>query len=533
MGAEDIKVTYFKNKIEKRLEELRPYMSDVKYRLYTSMIKDCTSFDQVREMAELDMQFNMIKYVKELEEKLKLSDTNIEELEAVTNQNAKAAKLTVIKPKKKEEKTNLDIANDIDLSSLCEDLEDDELLASAANLLMMRLNNMPDEEKYRDALVDYEEDELTVDAIDNLEIDDSEIDGDDTEESEEEDNDDFDIDIDESELGLDDNSEESEEEDNDFELDLAPDVESELEEEYNEQDIRDIEPDFSNEAEDEDDILDFGDTKTNENVNDEATFSLDDLDSINDSDIFVDDDTEESEDENSFSLDDLDSLDDSDIFVEDDTEEDEEETDETDWETLGDDLFQDDIDEENEEESIDDEIDSLGDDLFVDDDSEEEDDTEEDIDDAIDDIDESDFDLGEDEDESGDDEEDSEEDELDSIDNLVPDDLFGDDEESEENEQESEEDDFDSMFDIDESELGFEEPDDEVDDTAFYNRTPQTKKATPPVQRQKTLNKVFENGTSRGAQTQKMFNMLTGLVGNTGSGFKKLTAAFNKKNTRN
>ena len=34
MGANLDKVTFFKNRILKRIEELHPYMSDIKYRLY-------------------------------------------------------------------------------------------------------------------------------------------------------------------------------------------------------------------------------------------------------------------------------------------------------------------------------------------------------------------------------------------------------------------------------------------------------------------------------------------------------------------
>ena len=53
MDANSKKIEFFKNKIRQRLKELCPYMSDVKYRLYNSMINDCQSLDDIREMAVL------------------------------------------------------------------------------------------------------------------------------------------------------------------------------------------------------------------------------------------------------------------------------------------------------------------------------------------------------------------------------------------------------------------------------------------------------------------------------------------------
>ena len=136
MDANSKKIEFFKNKIRQRLKELCPYMSDVKYRLYNSMINDCQSLDDIREMAELDMQFSMIKYVQELDDKLKKSDTNIDELEAVTSQNNRAAKLAVIAPKKERTAKQYD---DVDLTNIVDDLDDPEILNTQADLLMARM----------------------------------------------------------------------------------------------------------------------------------------------------------------------------------------------------------------------------------------------------------------------------------------------------------------------------------------------------------------------------------------------------------
>ena len=169
MDANSKKIEFFKNKIRQRLKELCPYMSDVKYRLYNSMINDCQSLDDIREMAELDMQFSMIKYVQELDDKLKKSDTNIDELEAVTSQNNRAAKLAVIAPKKEVAVNQYD---DVDLTNIVEDLDDPEIINAQADLLMARMaaeklsgytededEDSEDEELYDEMFGDEEEEE--------------------------------------------------------------------------------------------------------------------------------------------------------------------------------------------------------------------------------------------------------------------------------------------------------------------------------------------------------------------------------------
>ena len=472
MDAIDKKIVYFKNRILDRLEELRPYMSDTKYRLYIAMVNDCKSFDEIREMADLDLQFSMIKYIKEVEGKLSDANTNVHELEAVTNQNSRAAQLSVIKPIKKEDKTNIAVAMDIDISTLGEDMEDEEILASAANILMLRMMNTPPEELYREELENYEENEFTEEGVDNLDVDLDEmyqdIDYDDPEEDEQ---DEFDIDIeDEDEYTEDENKV------NLSDLASAKDLLNELNSE------EDDSLDFGNEQEDiivdeadifadsEDDIDDaFG-----YNSDDEDDF---DIDSIDDSDLFGDDDSfDDAEDEDDF---DIDSMDDSDLFGDNEEydEEDDIESDDFDIDSIDDsDIFDDSdyIDDEDiEDDSSDDNWDSLGDDMF----------------DNSDDSDDMDF-----------------EDDEDTVDNIDADDLFGDD---------SFEEDDDSEFDLDESDFEFEEPEDDFDD--FFKDSASVEKP----KREITVDKIFINGTDRGKQTQDMFNMLNKIFGGTEKLFNK------------
>ena len=267
MSNDERKIQFFKDKITARLEELRDLMPEIKYKLYRTMIEDCDSYDEIREMAELDLQFNMIKYVNELKDKLKDNNTNIEELEAVTNKNVRASKLVVITPKPKSQLTNAEKLNDIDISTLGEDMEDEDVLASAANLLLMRMRTMPIEELYRDELENYEEDTSEED-IDNLNEDEL---------------------FEETDESFADN--EDEDEDIEFEDGALEELEGELTEKK--PDIRDIRDD---ENEEDDDILDFGDTTDSSENDSEDGVDIDNLDSLDD-DIFTDgsDDTDSNE----------------------------------------------------------------------------------------------------------------------------------------------------------------------------------------------------------------------------------------------
>ena len=69
----EAQLAFFKERVKNRIEELRPYISDVKYRLYITMIEDCNSIDELREMAELDLQLNLIKYTREIANKVQKS----------------------------------------------------------------------------------------------------------------------------------------------------------------------------------------------------------------------------------------------------------------------------------------------------------------------------------------------------------------------------------------------------------------------------------------------------------------------------
>ena len=337
MNKDEQRIIFLKKRILNRLEEVQECMSNTKYKLYKTMVNDCNSFDEIREIAELDMQLGLIDYVRKLKYSLDENNIRIGDIEAINNYSDKPQKLSLILPSKNINQTQK--LDDIDISTLGEDIEDKEVLAAASSILLSRLNAIPPEELYREQIEEYEDDELDFE------------------------------DIDESELGI------GEEE---------------------KQDINDIVPDFSNEIDDEDDELDFGNNEPNDidNISDDGIFIDDDEESDDESDDesedtdwdslgddlfeegsnnFDDDSDEESDDT------DWDSLGD-DLFEEgsEDGDESDDESDDTDWDSLGDDLFEEDndnFDDDSDDES-DDDISSLdnidADDLFCDDDSEDE-----------------------------------------------------------------------------------------------------------------------------------------------------------------
>ena len=505
------KVLFFKNKIKNRIEELKPFMSDLKYKLYISMIEDCDNLEEIREMAELDLQFNMIKYVRDLDNKLKLSDTNIEELEAVANRNNRAIKLTVIAPKKK--KTNRQIAKDFDFSTIGEDLEDEEMLACAANLLYMQLQNTPIEELQSE----YNEEYINEDDIDSVDLDEELYDNDEE---------------------IHDNDEDTEFGNFELEIDIDEDYNNIDEDDNNiDEDYNNIDEDYNNIDED-DEIIDFGlDDNRNTEIHIDSMVAKvkgQDIDSMELDSMFEDNDEEDEQDIDSVDLDsifeeeyneddeqDIDSVDLDSIFEEEDEqEEDEQDIDDMNLESM----FEEEYDEEDEQDIDDVDLDSM----FEEEDDDEQEDDEQDIDDMN-------LDSMFEEDEDDEQEEDDEISVIDSINNSDLDSIFGEDDFVEDEEDSSldidsidtdslfgdeEDDSDDSEFDIDDSEFEMNEPEeDNFED--FFNRNHNSSTPTVTSNREITVNKIFINGTRRGKQTQQMFNILGSIFNKTESIAKK------------
>ena len=475
MNKDEQRIIFLKKRILNRLEEVQECMSNTKYKLYKTIVNDCNSFDEIREIAELDMQLGLIDYVRKLKYSLDENNISIDDIEAINNYSDKPQKLSLILPSKNINQTQK--LDDIDISTLGEDIEDEEVLAAASSILLSRLNAIPPEELYREQIEDYEDDELSEEHIDDIDVSYDDLysnSGDDEEDDDDEEEDELDFDdIDESELGIDD----EEEDDEDDELDFEDIDESELGiDEEEKQDINDIVPDFSNETDDEDDELDFGNNESN------------DIDNISDDDIFIDNDDES------------------------DNESDDESED-TDWDSLGDDLFEEDndnFDDDSDEESDDTDWDSLGDDLFE-----------------------------EDNDNFDDDSDDESDEDISSLDNIDADDLFCDDDSEDEYDEDGEDDDalsdIDNIeddsdeFDLDDTDFEYDEPTDDAESfDDFFKSKNVNDINNKKKKRDVTQQKIFINGSRRGQQTQDMFNMLNNMFGGFGRAGSKLGNTFKK-----
>ena len=500
MNKDEQRIIFLKKRILNRLKEVQECMSNTKYKLYKTMVNDCNSFDEIREIAELDMQLGLIDYVRKLKYSLNENNISIGDIEAINNYSDKPQKLSLILPSKNINQTQK--LDDIDISTLGEDIEDEEVLAAASSILLSRLNAIPPEELYREQIEDYEDDELSEEHIDDIDVSYDDLYGNSEDADEEDDELDFD-DIDESELGIDDEEEDDEED----ELDFDDIDESELGiDEDEKQDINDIVPDFSNETDDEDDELDFGNNESN------------DIDNISDDDIFIDNDDEsdnESDDESEDT--DWDSLGD-DLFEEgsnnfdDDSDE---ESDDTDWDSLCDDLFEEcsEDGDESDDESDDTDWDSLGDDLFE-----------------------------EDNDNFDDDSDDESDDDISSLDNIDADDLFCDDDSEDEYDEDGEDDEDDDAlsdidnieddsdeFDLDDTDFEYDEPTDDAESfDDFFKSKNVNDINNKKKKRDVTQQKIFINGSRRGQQTQDMFNMLNNMFGGFGRAGSKLGNTFKK-----
>ena len=375
LTASEKQLNFFKNYIKGKLNTIKDDIGHIRYKLYIAMVDECNNYSELREMAELEMQIDMIAYTNgELAGKLKELNTDFESV--INIDNTVEYKI----PEETAEENN----------ELFEDMEDDDVMDAMAHMLMQRIANEPEEEKLREELLDsIDESGFNVDDINVDELDESDFGELDDILSEEEVEQDDDFDFDESDFGdLDDDNSLS---DNDFEIDESDfgdldDDEEDIIGDANENKVEDKEFNhddfkFSRNTEDDDDDFDindsdFGDLDDDEDEEDSDTnksgFSSFDIDEVDfdelgeltddddgdfeefdfDDEEFGDlDDDEESELEEFDDLDDLDDLDD-DAFAE---------------------LLGEDDDYTENEDDLEDEFDDSGfDDLLGDDDDEDE-----------------------------------------------------------------------------------------------------------------------------------------------------------------
>ena len=520
MNASEKQLQFFKNYIKEKLNTIKDDIGQIRYKLYVAMVEECNDYDELREMAELEMQIDMIAYTNgELANKLKELNTDFETIKNIDS---------TIEYKITEEKKN-------ENNEIFEDLEDDDVMDAMAHMLMQRIANEPEEEKRREELLDFDfEEEPSVDDIDIDEIADDfgELDdiisedeaelgmnidyeslnamnleeyADIGEITEEDDEDDFDIneddfDIDEDDFGDLDEDDFEDLDDDEFDID-----ESEFGD-LDDEETEETEEDSDGYDEDmEYDLSDFGEETTSLDDDTDDDFDIDDSDfgdlgdDDDDFDINEDDFGDLGDDDDEFDIDDSE-------FGDLDDEYEEETTnsgfssfdiDEVDFDELGD---LSDGSEESDEFDFDDSEFGDFDDYEVDesefgdlDDIEVDEDDFGDLDD-IDDVNEDDFgDLDDEFDESG------------------FEDLIGDE-------------DIEDEFDIDINDFGDLGDDDDITDVSKAKlQKPTITDDSSEYMKKRRVRKdnVFENGTDKGKKTQEAFNTMLKIGG--------LTAGFGKK----
>lgn len=501
LNNDEQKINFYKNRILKKLELIKDDMSPEKYKYFTSMVLDCDRYEELREMSEMDMQIEFINYTRtEIIDKLAEQGLTLEDAKRLQEERNNAADLQLITPARK--KANPDIFA-LDNSEVGEALDNEEMLDAAAAILYARLQNEPPEEKYSDIIDNIQRAGNISDTLDK-ELDDL-LDT-------EDDIDDYDPldELDDYEEDNDDDSEETNE----------SEYNDPLDELYSEEDDYYSDEDYDPLDEIDEYDMDDGEWEDDEYYNDDNALDSipeadkKELESIKNKFIIDDDEDDDLEfgyeeakeikenQENSY----RDPLDDLDVDIED----------EDDYDPLDD--LEDDIDE-------DDQYDPL-DDL---------DESEEDEYDPLDDLDDGDYDPLDDFEENEEDDEDSEYDPLDDIEDDIDDDL------EDENENSNDYDPLDALDDEDDGFLDIDnidaddlftpdltDPLDELDDwedseyeeksdketssdlDKFINQ--QNKAKNTEVKRIIKQDKVFLNGTKRGEETQKMYNLVNNIL---------------------
>ena len=209
----DKRLEYFKKHIKEKLESVKDDIPDRRYRLWIAAIDDCEDYDELREMAELDMQLDMFEYTRnEINPKLQRLNLEMDEIRGAKTMQEPSK--TVGKTLGTNEFSSLTMPDSDDeeeytTGEMLEDLDDPEMEAAMAAIIAARMASEPWEEANREEMLDsIIGDTSAEEDIEGLSEDDF---GDlaDAGDSLEVDEDDFDIDEDELDIGEDDGDEDA------------------------------------------------------------------------------------------------------------------------------------------------------------------------------------------------------------------------------------------------------------------------------------------------------------------------------------
>ena len=157
--SSDKKLEFFKNKILEQLKELKDEIPEMRWNLWVSSVEMCDDYEALREMAELDMQLDMFEYTRnEINPKLEKLNVSIQDVregkplndlnkidDEYSNKRVEGGATPSVAPASIEE---------YETDQILEDLDDPEVGAAMASLLLTRLASLPPEELNREELLD-------------------------------------------------------------------------------------------------------------------------------------------------------------------------------------------------------------------------------------------------------------------------------------------------------------------------------------------------------------------------------------------
>lgn len=139
-------LNYFREKIQRDLAEIRGDIGEVRYKSYISMANECNDYEQLKEMADLGLQIQMVYYIRtSIRERLQQLGISLEDLIEVYGGDSKDLKLS---NEVEEMVTSVDVVNSIDIEDdtteyvdegIDYDTDNPEILSAMALMVSKRI----------------------------------------------------------------------------------------------------------------------------------------------------------------------------------------------------------------------------------------------------------------------------------------------------------------------------------------------------------------------------------------------------------
>lgn len=131
VSVSDQRLQFYKARIKEKLADIKDDLGPLRFKLYNAMVDECDDYEELREMAELEMQLELLDYTRnEITGRLLAEQINIADIKKAANNIDTSSKSIVY--------------NQDDLE---DDLEDPDIASAMAFLLAKRLAAEPIEEK--------------------------------------------------------------------------------------------------------------------------------------------------------------------------------------------------------------------------------------------------------------------------------------------------------------------------------------------------------------------------------------------------